>query len=149
MKNGSWWPRGIIAFFIALAAFESWFVYVAITKHPSTIFEKRPYEAGLAYGKVVDATRAAQAAGISFEVDLFAEGIRGALHGVDLSPGWEVDVSVIRFDDPSLDQARQLSVTENPFSVSLAPLKPGLYLVRLWAKRGETTYFFERYAQRR
>ncbi len=143
MNKSSWWPRGIIAFFVALAAFESWFVYVAMTEHRSTVIEERPYEAGLKFGEVIEGSRAAKAAGVSVDFSLTTDEIRGVIRGLELSPEWNLTFSVLRFDDPRLDTHREVTVSTSPFSVTIPPLKPGLYRVRAWLKRGEARYFFE------
>jgi len=143
MRKGSWWPRGIIVFFIALAAFESWFVYIAMTKHRSTVIEDKPYEAGLKFGEVIEGARAAKAAGVSLDLSIATDEVRGVVDGLALSPGWDLTLSVLRFNDPRLDTHREVTVSTSPFAVTIPPLKPGLYRVRAWLKRGEARYFFE------
>ena len=145
MNKGSWWPRGIIGFFIALAAFESWFVYVAMTKHRSTVIEAKPYEAGLLFGGVIEAKQAARRDGVSLSFALEAEKIHCTVAGIDFQEPWRVTVRLLRLEDPTRDQEVTAEIRSASFVLPVAPLKEGQYLVRTTLERGAQRYFFERY----
>jgi len=123
--------------------FEGWFVYVAVTENRSTVIEARPYEAGLEYGKVVEAMRAAKSGGVSLDLELTGEGVRGSMQGLDPALGWRVKMTLLRLNDPAADQRREFKVSTSRFFTALDPLKPGLYLVRTWIERENIRYFFE------
>lgn len=141
----SYWPAGIIIFFILLAIFNAVVVWLAL-KSKSIEIESNPYEAGLKYEDIIQAKNAAVKDNIQAVIDIKNEILSLELHNISTSTIWDIEVRLTRPDNNKLDQLLTTSARGPVFELPISRLKSGLWLTSVTVSASGSSkrfYYFE------
>ena len=136
------WPYAIVTFFIMLALFDAYIVTRALQTRTGTTTD-RPYEDSLVYEAKIKAKDAAKSAGLKLVFDLDRHPASISCLGLNVNAERILDLKLIKPDNPALDREISVKSSNNDFIFGELALKPGLWIVEVMLKVGESEYYFE------
>ncbi|MBX7136931.1 MAG: FixH family protein [Oligoflexia bacterium] len=150
VERGLHWPLGIVTFFLLLAAFN---VYVGWAAYHSrtTYIEDGPYEKGLAYENTIEDLQRAKDSGVQVKYAISPADSAG-MRQVSLTlldaqqrpvSGAEVELSVLRLSDGSLDRSAALQAEGDGYRATMHLPLSGLWLFRLTIRLDQRSLAFE------
>jgi nitrogen fixation protein FixH len=139
-KPRSLWPYGIIASFLALAAYDAGIVTLALKTSIAEV-DVNPYEEGMHYQEVIDAQRMALKKGVSLATEVNAGRLRVSVLGLPAANDGRATIELLRPDGTTPDIHAEAKL-ENTSIVYDAPpeLKRGLWMITVDAYEGATRY---------